>query len=165
MIPAWKFLRFVARVAPVCRSILGVGNSGRSDLRRQFAQEAGDRVPDVSGDVSIAGFRGVLELGLVVDVAVDFVAFRIQFDADHETRFPDAGPGERENHARVVIIIIPCEFQDARTLTDDGGTLRLQHSIAKVVTKASRASETPQPPPTPSGQLIRRRIGICVSFA
>jgi hypothetical protein len=33
-----------------------------SDPRRQFAKEAGDRGPGASGEVSIAGLRGVLEL-------------------------------------------------------------------------------------------------------
>ena len=71
-----------------------------SDLRRQFAKEAGDRGPDASSEVSIAGFRGVLESGLgVVDLADNFVVSGMEFDADHKTRFPDTGPGEPENRA------------------------------------------------------------------
>ncbi len=79
-----------------------------SDLRRQFAKEAGDRNPDASGEVSIAAFRGVLELGLgVVDLADNLVVFGMEFDAGDKTRFAGAGPGEPDNHARV----IPCEIQ------------------------------------------------------
>ena len=68
----------------------------------------GDRGPDASGEVRIAGFRGVLDLGVgAVNLADDFVVFGIEFDADHQTRFAGTGPGEPDNHARV----IPCEIQ------------------------------------------------------
>jgi hypothetical protein len=75
-----------------------------SDLRRQFAKEAGDRGPDASGEVSIAGFRGVLELGLsVVDLADNLVFFGREFDANHKMGVSGAGPGEPENHDRVIV--------------------------------------------------------------
>ena len=51
-----------------------------SDLRRQFAKEAGDRRPGTSREVSIAGFRGVLKSGLgVLDLADNLVLFGIEF--------------------------------------------------------------------------------------
>src|SRR5271156_1678211 len=75
-----------------------------SDLRRQFVKEAGDRGSDASGEVSIAGFRGVLESGLgVVDLADNFVFFGREFDANHKMGVSGTGLGEPENRERVII--------------------------------------------------------------
>jgi len=50
-----------------------------SDLRHQFAKEAGERGPDTSGEVGIAGSRGVLESALgVVDLADNFVVLGVE---------------------------------------------------------------------------------------
>ena len=61
-----------------------------SDLRRQFAEEVVDRGPDAADEVSIAGFRGVLDLGAgVANLSDNCVVFGIEFDADRQ------GPTQR----------------------------------------------------------------------
>jgi hypothetical protein len=109
MTPARTFLLFVPRDADLwgwCRQSKACV---ASNFRRQIEKEAGDRGPDASAEASVAGFRGVLDLGLgVVDLADNLVLFGREFDADHETRFAGTGPGEPENHDRV---IIPSEIQ------------------------------------------------------
>jgi hypothetical protein len=53
---------------------------------------------------SVAGFHGVLDSGLgVVDLADNLVLFGREFDADHKTGFPGAGPGESQNRDRLII--------------------------------------------------------------
>ena len=74
-----------------------------SYFRRQFAKEAGDRGPDVSIAVSIAGFRGALDLGVgAVNLADNFAVFGIEFDAGHGTGILDPGPVEPQDHDAVV---------------------------------------------------------------
>jgi hypothetical protein len=74
-----------------------------SYFRRQFAKEVGDRGPNASVEVNIAGFRGIFEFGLgVVSSGDNLVFFRMELDADHKTGFPDPGPGEPQDHDAVV---------------------------------------------------------------
>jgi hypothetical protein len=91
-----------------------------SDLRRQYAKEAGDRGPNASVEVSIAGFRGIFEFGLgVVSSGDNLVFFRMELDADHKTGFRGAGPGEPENRD-----MIPSEIQA-------GGRQALLHGLTE----------------------------------
>lgn len=71
-------LRRLGGPATCSGSMPVVRSSGRQRSSPPIREGCGDRGPDDSGEVSIAGFRGLLDFGFgVVDVADNFVVFGI----------------------------------------------------------------------------------------